>query len=107
MDLYLSRLRSGGILALHISNRHVDLEPVLARLAREQGVAALTNRDLEIPAADLLDGRAPTQWVAVARDEASLDSLRSMRGWRPLDLRPGVRAWTDDYSNLLQSLRWK
>ena len=107
MDLYLSRLRSRGILALHISNRHVDLEPVLGRLTREEGVAALTNRDLEISSADLLDGRSPTQWVAVARDEASLDFLRSMRGWRPLELRPGVRAWTDDYSNLLQSLRWK
>ena len=107
MDLYLSRLRSRGILALHISNRHVDLEPVLGRLARERGVAALTNQDLEIPSADLLDGRSPTQWVAVAGDEASLDFLRSMRGWRPLELRPGVRAWTDDYSNLLQSLRWR
>jgi hypothetical protein len=107
MNLYMSRLRSGGIVTLHISNRHVNLEPVLGRLAIEQRLAALTNQDLDISAADLQDGRSPTQWVAVAEREAALDVLRAMPAWRPLDVRDGASAWTDDYSNLLRSIRWR
>ncbi len=107
LDLYMSRLRSGGIVTLHISNRHLNLKPVLGRLAIEQGLAALTNQDLDIPAADLQDGRSPTQWVAVAKRDAALDVLRAMPAWRPLEVRDGVSGWTDDYSNLLRSIRWR
>jgi hypothetical protein len=107
VDVYASRLRSEGILFLHISNRHVDLEPVLARVIAEQGLFALTNRDLDIPPADLADGRSPTQWVAASRVDETLSFLRGVAGWRPLEQREGVSAWTDDYSNLLRSLRWR
>jgi hypothetical protein len=107
MALYLSRLRADGIVALHISNRHVDLEPVLGRLANEERLAALTNQDLDIPEADLRDGRSPTQWVVVARAKSTLDTLRAMPKWRPLEQREAISAWTDDYSNLLRSIRWR
>ena len=99
-------MRPDGILALHISNRYLDLEPVIGRLAAERGLSALTNRDLDIPSADLLEGRSPTQWVALAVNDTPLSMLEAMRGWRPLERRDGVRAWTDDYSNLLRSIRW-
>jgi hypothetical protein len=107
MDVYISRLRTDGVVALHISNRHLNLEPVLGTLVKEEGLAALTNQDLDVPAADVQDGRSPTQWVAVAKNESQLDVLRGMRQWRPLEIREGVGVWTDDYSNLLRSIRWR
>jgi len=107
MDAYMSRLRPGGVVALHISNRYLDLEPIVGRLVGERHLAALTNLDDEIPAADLQSGRAPTQWVAVATTEESLAPLHAMPRWRALQQRPHVEAWTDDYSNLLRSIRWR
>ena len=103
----MSRLRPGGVVALHISNRYLDLEPIVGRLVGERHLAALTNLDDEIPAADLQSGRAPTQWVVVATAEESLDPLRAMPRWRALQQRPACEAWTDDYSNLLRSIRWR
>ena len=106
IEAYLWRMRPDGILALHISNRYLDLEPMIGRLAAERGLSALTNRDLDISSADLVKGRSPTQWVALAVSDTPLSMLEAMRGWRPLERRDGVRAWTDDYSNLLRSIRW-
>jgi SAM-dependent methyltransferase len=104
---YLVRLRPGGIIALHISNRYLDLEPVIAALAAAQRLPALTEEDLDIPQAELLRGRTPSQWVALAGSLEPLARLGAGTGWRPLVARQGVRAWTDDYSNLLRSIRWR
>ncbi len=75
IDAYLSRLRPGGIAALHISNKYLDLEPVIGRLAAERRLPALTNADLDISPAETLRGRAPTQWVVIASTAEPLASL--------------------------------
>jgi hypothetical protein len=107
IDAYVVRLRAGGVIALHISNRHLDLESVIANLVKEEHLRALANEALDISAADAVRGRAPAHWVALAIDDEPLEVLRGMRGWRPLHERPGVHAWTDDYSNLLRSIKWR
>lgn len=104
---YLSKLRAGGIVALHISNRYLDLEPVVAGIAAELQLTALTNRSVDIRPEDALRGRVASQWVVLANAPALLASVRERPGWRPLVLRDGVHAWTDDYSNLLRSIRWR
>ena len=106
IDAYLSRIRPGGLVVLHISNRYLDLEPVIGRLASDRGLAALTNRNVDIPAADAARGRTASQWVVIAPDPSLLTQVRSLPGWRPLAQKDGVYAWTDDYSNLLHSIRW-
>jgi hypothetical protein len=107
IDAYLSRIRTGGLVVLHISNRYLDLEPVIGRLASDRGLAALTNRNVDIPAADAARGRTASQWVVIARDASLLSQVRALPGWRPLAQKDGVYAWTDDYSNLLHTIRWK
>jgi hypothetical protein len=107
IDAYLLRLRPGGIAALHISNKYLDLEPVIGGLAAERRLPALTNADLDISPEEAQRGRAPTQWVVIASAEEPLASLRALPGWRPLTQRDGVHPWTDDYSNLLRSIRWR
>ena len=107
VDAYLSRIRPGGIVALHISNRYLDLEPVIGRLAAERGLVALTNRNVNISEADALKGRMPSQWVVMARDETPLGGVRGIAGWRSLVQPPNLQPWTDDYSNLLRSIRWR
>ncbi len=103
LGLYLDRLGPDGLLAFHISNPCLRLEPVLAALARDAGLTARVRSD----SGDERGARAPSDWVVLARREADLGPLADDARWRPLTDRPAVGLWTDDYSNLLGVLRWK
>jgi hypothetical protein len=105
LRMYFSRLKPDGVVVFNISNRYLDLEPVLAALAREEGLFALANLDLDVPADHRKAGRMPSHWAFIARTEASLAMFRGHRGWRTPQARAGVRPWTDDYSNLLNILK--
>ena len=103
--LYMSKVRADGIVLFHISNRLLDLEPVLAGAAGELGTAARTGRPVDID-----ESANPTatssQWVAMARDAATLDALGLGTNWEPLDLANPQR-WRDDFSNLVGIIRWR
>jgi hypothetical protein len=104
VDLYLSRLRSDGIVAVHISNRYLNLEPVLGALARQQGLFVLANFDNSIPDELKKRGRFASHWVLLARGPERLASLKGRPGWRSAMTNERVKPWTDDYSNILQVL---
>ena len=105
MQLYVSRLRPEGLIVINVSNRFLDLEPVLGAIAAEEGLSGLANADVSIPDTDEETGRFASHWVVLARADHSLDMLRSLPGWRPLEVRGSIRPWTDDYSNIFQVLR--
>ncbi len=98
---YLERLRPGGLVAFNVSNRYVALEPVLAAVARDLGLAGLTRID-DPPLASAGDAD-PSQWVVLSADPAALDGLVPLPGWRPL-VPPAARAWTDRYSDLFGAM---
>jgi spermidine synthase len=106
LQLYLSRLRPGGVIALHISNRFLHLEPVVAAVVATTGQRALSKFEDQIPSADAARGRYQTHWVVITTNEDRFAALRGESGWRPLRNEAGVIAWTDDYSNLLNSIQW-
>lgn len=100
--MYLSKLDQNGILAFHVSNRNMELRPVLAAAAKELGLAALTRNGGRAGA--LKDAyKTPATLVAFARSEKRLDTLRAKKGWGPLQNK-GWRVWTDDYSNVLDAI---
>ena len=102
--LYLGKVRPDGIVLFHISNRLLDLEPVLAGAVGELGTAARIGRP------DIDEGTNPTasssEWVAMARDAATLDALQLGADWKALDL-SRQRRWRDDFSNLVGIIRWR
>lgn len=94
---YLRHLKPGGILALNISNRYIDLRPVMARMAREFGKLALCF-DFDAEEEDLLC--FGSTWVLIV-DAATRQALAgALDGGKVLESRPGFRLWTDDFSNL-------
>lgn len=100
--MYLSKLAEGGILAFHITNRNMDLRPVLAAAAKELNLIALTRHGGH--GHDLRDTyKSASRLVAFARRNATLDPLRALDGWVPLQGK-GWRVWTDDYSNVLSAI---
>jgi hypothetical protein len=106
LELYRSRLTPGGVIALHISNRFLHLEPVVAAVAAAAGLRGLTELEEQIPAADAAQGRYQSDWVALPTTEERFTALAAQPGWRPLRSDARVSPWTDDYSNLLKSIDW-
>lgn len=101
LALYFARLHPGGVLLFHLSNRYLDLTPVVARLAIDAG--APVRHLLTPPGADTFR-QAGTEVVAVARPGGELDALVA-DGWDvPL---PGPVPWTDERSDILGVIRWR
>jgi hypothetical protein len=99
---YRAKLSPTGRIVVNISNRYFDLEPVIAAVARTLGFDALTRSYGE---ADISEGAVGSQWAVLAPNPDLLKGLRSTPGWRSPRLDPGLRVWTDDYSNLLSVIR--
>ncbi|MDV3456676.1 fused MFS/spermidine synthase [Sphingomonas sp. HF-S4] len=98
-------LAPNGLLLVHISNRFLALAPVVAGAAAEGGWHAA--RMVYQPSAlEQLDQASTSDWIALSRDQATLDRLtRGDPQWRPLAPKPGFRAWTDDYASVLPVMR--
>lgn len=108
VELYKSKLADDGILAFNISNRYLRLEPVLAAVARDAGLVGLVQHDQnEDPSQPRIPGKTPSSWVVLARKEADLGPLAKHPNWKTLEARPGAKAWTDDFSNLLSAFLWR
>lgn len=103
LGLYLERLAPGGLLALHVTNKYLNLEGMVGRLAQETGLAGLIRRDQTL---EHQSGRNPSVWVALARQPADLAHLSRQPDWRPLRPDAQARPWSDDYSNVLRYLKW-
>lgn len=104
MDMYLERLAPGGIIAFHISNRYLKLEPVLAAAAELEGLKTLINYDYVRTDEERMQAKFSSVWVIMAREDEALAPFQNDR-WSPLVPEPGFRAWTDDYSSVVSVWR--
>ncbi len=77
LAIYLQNLAEDGLLVFHISNRYLDLEPVLGNLAQELGLTGL----IEIDHAGRIPGKASSSWVVLARHQSNLDRLLHEGRW--------------------------
>ena len=105
LSLYRSKLSEKGVLVLHLSNRYLDLEPVVGRLVRATGAAGLIRADVQ-RTAELEASGDPSVWAAVASERSHLGALQDDPKWRPLSVRDDVAVWTDDFSNIFSVFIW-
>jgi hypothetical protein len=124
----MDRLKDHGLLAIHISNKFVKLEPVVAEIAAELNLAGrvFSDNDQSAP------GKSTSHWVVLARTEADLGPIGAYHTiaklenpypltaaaggaifahynahWQPLTRIKGVRLWTDQYADVLQVMMLK
>ena len=90
-----------------MTNRHLDLAPVLGSLARDAGLVALARHEASVNPTERSQGKLPSRWVVMARDAARLASLAADSRWVPVGSEPGIPPWTDSYSALLPVFRWR
>ncbi|MBS1175620.1 MAG: hypothetical protein H6R06_32 [Proteobacteria bacterium] len=101
VELYRQRLKPGGVIALHVSNTHLALAPVVGRIAAELGLQAAFIAD---PGVEGDPSTSVSDWVLLADERSVLDLPLIREATTPLPQGEGTRTWTDDYSNILQVL---
>ena len=106
VQLYLSKLKPGGLIVFHISNQFLDLGPVVGGAASSLGLTARLFADASATSNDATSSTSGTDyqdasdWVVVARTPQDLAPIAADSRWRPLAASPSVGVWTDDYSNV-------
>jgi hypothetical protein len=99
-EIYKQHLAPGGVIAAHISNKHLDLGPVLIEVAKEFGWQAI-NVDTDDEGKN---GSAGSQWILLTANERFLNDPVVQKAGSTLTSEISVRMWTDEYSNLLPLL---
>lgn len=101
--LYLEHLAPDGIIAAHISNKHIDLRPVIWQMGQAYGfhvVSIVRNKDPRHPES------LPSHWMILSRDQDFFDAPEIFEHADKMEgFTADVRLWTDDYSNLFQVLK--
>jgi len=130
MELYLQRLEPDGLVAVHISNRYLDLEPVVERLCRDMGLQCRIMHGESDP--DTHDSQTTywsnfcfaSSWICIARAKEALGAVDEdseaweaekaaaadgkapyYHRWQPLKRKNSVGLWSDDYSPFIPILR--
>jgi spermidine synthase len=104
IGVYLRALSPKGLLLIHISNRYIELEPVLSAAAQHRGLAAAVRDDNPYDRTFV----TPSSWVLMTRDPNQLKALAAARPdapWTRLQA-PAPRVWTDDHASILPYIRW-
>jgi hypothetical protein len=100
IKLYFDKLKPDGILALHITNRHLALKNVLAVHEKQLQLSALIQEFKPQQDVPLV---VATDWVVMAKKPETLELLRQSQlgSWQKLPLSFDVKSWTDDFTNIV------
>jgi hypothetical protein len=125
VSLYLDRVKDNGLVALHISNKYVYLEPVVAKICEELGLHVMMFGDSwQDDEQDHPAGKTQSTWTVLARDPKLLEPFKEPKYstkynytflnrdqkpnvWEVLKPEGEVNAWTDDYADVLSVMRIK
>lgn len=99
--IYQNRLADDGVMLVHISNRYFDLSQSVASTANSLSFTTVAKK-YEPTKESASIGEGPSKWLAVGSDT---NLTKFVPKWNPVELKDGISVWTDNYSNLLQSLR--
>ncbi len=105
-QLYMQKLSENGVLIFNITNRHLNLEPVLAGLFQEIGLEGIIDKETDMNEARLKARKYPSTWMIATRQVRVLHTLQAGSHWQALHVESGMRLWTDDYSNIVSVLKF-
>lgn len=109
LAVYGRAVQPDGLVLFHISNRYLDLKPVIADIAAEGGWAS-TMMQYAPTEEEAARNATVSIWIALSRNPATIERLVDGSGvdrmaWQVLESRPGFSGWTDDHSSILPILR--
>jgi SAM-dependent methyltransferase len=106
MEIYRRKLRDGGWIAIHVSNQYLDLRPVVANLAEHFKLICLAGQDTDPRSRSGFAGKESSIWLLLISDISDAAPLVGDAQWTRLDPDPRIGTWNDDFSNVVQLLRW-
>src|SRR5580704_14220340 len=96
LALYRRHLQADGVIAFHVSNQYIDLEPVVAAIAANGGLHAMSVHSH----GDDQNGLYYADWILVTANRVFLGQPEVVNNGFPTALRTGVKLWTDNYSSV-------
>lgn len=103
VELYFDLLTDDGLLAVHVSSKFINFEPVGSGLAQALGLSAIIKRDSNNPKHE---GKMASKYMIFARSHSQLERFVSEgSGWRPLSNERSL-LWTDEHGNILDAVMW-
>ena len=103
MSLYFRKLAPHGLVIVNISNRYLDLAPVLGNLAESLHLVGLRQDD---DADEKIPGKYGSTWAVMANRLEDFGPIRNDPRWAPFSTDSRVGVWTDDFSNMLGVVKW-
>ncbi|HYH66108.1 MAG TPA: fused MFS/spermidine synthase [Urbifossiella sp.] len=101
LALYVRKLAPGGVLAVHVSNVHLNLPPLVDRLAADHAPPLAARYWDDHPTdEEKADGKTASQWMVLARGVGDLGVMARGPQWHPVRAGPGP-VWRDDFANVL------
>jgi len=99
LAVYERHMQHDGIIAFHVSNRFLRLQPVIERLATERGLQIAWLEEIRE------DGSTVSDWVLLSKDQSALLRPAIIAAAQPIPTKPDWRLWTDDFNNIVQVLK--
>jgi len=105
LQVYGRAVQRNGIVLFHISNRYLDLKPVIADLAARGGWTAAMMQYVPEEDEEILNATVSV-WIALSRDRATIARLEALSGadamfWETVEPQPGFAGWSDDHASIL------
>jgi spermidine synthase len=101
MLVYVKHLKPTGVAAIHVSNKHLELEPIVRRVATDLGLKVIAVENEPDDDNYIFE----SDWVLVTKNEAFANLPVIKNNEKPKKLNTALRLWTDDYSNLFQIVK--
>ena len=103
VQLYLKKLKPNGLILFHVSNRYMKVESLVSALILDAGLQGLVRYDDDEEPA----GKTSSDYVVAALHAEDIAALEKNDGWTPVEKPANIQPWTDDYSNMLNIVRWQ
>lgn len=100
--MYMKKLKPDGLLMFHVSNRYMDVEGLISAALTDAQLEARVRHDeyQQVPL------KARSHYVVAGKNAEALGWLQWDENWVKVQKPEGITPWTDDYSNMLEILRW-
>ena len=110
LAVYGRAVQRNGIVLFHISNRYLDLKPVVADLAARGGWTAAMMQYVPEEDEEVLNATISV-WIALSRNPATIERLQALSGddamfWETVEPKPGFAGWSDDHASILPIINW-
>ena len=111
LGVYGQAVQHDGIVLFHISNRYLDLRPVVADIAQREGWTSAMLEYVPTEDEEVLNATLSV-WIALSRNPATIDRLVQLSGadsmnWTVLETQPGFSGWSDDHASILPIINYR